>query len=351
MSVFTLPQAERERLLVPELAELTEYHRRASAPYRNLLAALGHSASVVPERMADLPWLPVGLLRERDFSSLAPGRATRSLSTSGTTGAPTRIALDPASAAGEMRQVVRTLQEVTGPRRLPMLIADSRDVLRSGTALSMRAGLVRALMQLGRDHVFLLDGEGGPDAPAARAFLAEHGGGPFLLCGVTALVWELGHGLAHRHGLDLTHGIVLHGGGWKRLADRAVDRAEFRDRFRRDTGATRIHDYYGMTEQGGTLFLEGPEGDGLYCPDFADVIVREPVSWQEATPGTPGVIQVVSTVPRSHPGHLLLTEDWGVVHGVDDGYWPGKRFSVLGRLPRTRARGCSDTSGTAQAAA
>ena len=51
----------------------------------------------------------------------------------------------------------------------------------------------------------------------------------------------------------------------------------------------------------------------------------------------------MSTLPTSYPGHVLLTEDLGVVHGIDDGDWPGKRFSVLGRLPRAEARGCSDT--------
>ena len=48
--------------------------------------------------------------------------------------------------------------------------------------------------------------------------------------------------------------------------------------------------------------------------------------------GKPGVVEVISTLPRSYPGHVLLTEDRGVVHGVDDGHWPGKRFSILGRL-------------------
>jgi hypothetical protein len=56
----------------------------------------------------------------------------------------------------------------------------------------------------------------------------------------------------------------------------------------------------------------------------------------------------VSTLPTSYPGHVLLTEDLGVVHGIDDGDWPGKRFSVLGRLPRAEARGCSDTYQSAQ---
>ena len=52
---------------------------------------------------------------------------------------------------------------------------------------------------------------------------------------------------------------------------------------------------------------------------------------------------MISTLPTSYPGHVLLTEDLGVVHGVDDGDWPGKRFSSSGRLPRAEARGCSDT--------
>ena len=57
----------------------------------------------------------------------------------------------------------------------------------------------------------------------------------------------------------------------------------------------------------------------------------------------PGVIEVLSTLPRSWPGHVLLTEDIGVLNGVDDGDWPGKRFSVFDRLLLAEARGCSDT--------
>ena len=47
-------------------------------------------------------------------------------------------------------------------------------------------------------------------------------------------------------------------------------------------------------------------------------------------------------LPRRLVRHEVIRPT-GVVHGVDDGDWPGKRFSVLGRLPRAEARGCSDT--------
>lgn len=61
--------------------------------------------------------------------------------------------------------------------------------------------------------------------------------------------------------------------------------------------------------------------------------------------GEPGIIQVVSAIPESYPGHSLLTEDEGAVLGVDD--CPcgrkGKYFKINGRLRNAEIRGCSDT--------
>lgn len=61
--------------------------------------------------------------------------------------------------------------------------------------------------------------------------------------------------------------------------------------------------------------------------------------------GEAGIVQVVSMLPESYPGHSLLTEDEGVILGEDD--CPcgrrGKYFKILGRLPQAEIRGCSDT--------
>ena len=189
----------------------------------------------------------------------------------------------------------------------------------------------------------MLDEDERPDRAAVEQFLAKHGNAPFLIFGFTFMTWLYLYQVATEAGLDLSQGIMIHSGGWKKLTDQAIDNAEFRRRFAADTGLRRIHNFYGMVEQIGVVFLEGESGNSLYCPDFADVIIRDPVTWKEAPVGTPGVIEVLSTLPRSYPGHVLLTEDLGIVHGIDDGDWPGKRFSILGRLPRAEARGCSDT--------
>jgi hypothetical protein len=343
MSVFTLPQPDREAQLLPRLVELTERHRARSAAYANILAATGNAPDRRYERISDLPWLPVRLFKTHELKSIPDDEVFKVLTSSGTTGDVSRIHLDKAAAAAQTRMLGRTLQAVLGPKRLPMLVVDTAAIIRNRRSFSARGAGVLGMITFGRDHVWALDEDGRPDLEAVRGFLARHGDKPFLVFGFTFMVWLHLYELARDNSLDLSNGILVHSGGWKKLADQQVDNAEFRRAFRVGTGLTRIHNFYGMVEQIGVVYLEGPEGTSLYCPDFADVVIRDPQTWEPLPPGRPGLVEVISTLPESYPGHLLLTEDMGVIDGIDDGAWPGKRFSILGRLPRAEARGCSDT--------
>ncbi|WP_405095263.1 acyl-protein synthetase [Micromonospora sp. NBC_01412] len=343
MTLFTLDQAAREARLLPELVDLTEHHRANSREYARLLAALGHLPGRRYDRIADLPWLPVRLFKDHTLKSIPDDQVFKVLTSSGTTGDVSRIFLDKDAAGVQQKMLSATLSTVIGAKRLPMLLVDTKALFKNRKSFSARGAGVLGLMNFGRDHTFVLDEQEQPDLDAVRGFLDKHGDQPFLIFGFTFMTWLYLYELARDNKFDLSNGILIHSGGWKKLANRAVDNAEFRRRFTEDTGLTRIHSFYGMVEQIGTTFLEGPDGGGLYCPEFADIIVRDPHTWEETPVGTPGVVQVISTMPRSYPGHVLLTEDWGVIHGIDDGVWPGKRFSILGRLPRAEARGCSDT--------
>ncbi|MEV4410530.1 acyl-protein synthetase [Catellatospora sp. NPDC049609] len=349
MTVFTLTQPEREARLLPELVELTEHHRARSPEYARLLAALDHRPGRRYGALADLPWLPVRLFKHHELKSIPEDEVFKVLTSSGTTGDVSRIFLDREAAGVQQKMLSATMRTVIGGQRLPMLLVDTVSLFKNRRSFSARGAGVLGMMNFGRDHVFVLDERDEPDLDAVKAFLAKHGDQPFLIFGFTFMAWLYLYELARDNGLDLSNGILIHSGGWKKLADRAVDNAEFRRRFTEDTGLQRIHNFYGMVEQIGLTFLEGPDGGGLYCPDFSDVIIRDPRTWEEVPVGTPGVVEVISTLPRSYPGHILLTEDRGVIHGIDDGAWPGKRFSILGRLPKAEARGCSDTFAEAAA--
>ena len=90
--------------------------------------------------------------------------------------------------------------------------------------------------------------------------------------------------------------------------------------------------------------MECEEGH-LHASIFSDVIIRNPYDWQVLEKNELGVIEVLSVLPRSYPGNVLLTEDMGMLLGEDD--CPcgrlGKYFSITGRIHRSETRGCSDT--------
>ena len=83
----------------------------------------------------------------------------------------------------------------------------------------------------------------------------------------------------------------------------------------------------------------------LHTPHFADLVIRDERTFAPLRYGEKGLIQVLSVLPRSYPGHSLLTEDVGRILGEDvcPCGWKGKYFEVLGRIPKAEIRGCSDT--------
>ena len=86
----------------------------------------------------------------------------------------------------------------------------------------------------------------------------------------------------------------------------------------------------------------------LHASVYSDVIIRRAKDLSVAEVGEEGIVEVVSAIPESYPGHCLLTEDKGVILGEDD--CPcgrsGKYFKITGRLKNAEIRGCSDTYAT-----
>ena len=341
---FSLDQDRKEALLTTELADLTAHHGRHSTAYRDVLSVIdpGEITS-----LAQVPYLPVSLFKTHQLRSVPQDEVFKVMTSSGTTGqAVSRVFLDKDTAALQTKALSRVMARVLGNSRLPMLIVDTPHVVKDRKMFSARGAGVLGMMPFGRKHHYALDDDMRLDVDGLRRFLDDHEGSPVLVFGFTFMVWKyfLQALVESDTRIDLGDGVLIHSGGWKKLAEEAVGNAEFKRVVAETTGLRRVHNFYGMVEQVGSVFLEGDDGF-LRPPNFADVIIRDPLTWEPAPPGVPGVVEVLSVLPRSYPGHALLTEDWGVVHGVDgpqDG-WAGKQLEILGRVPRTELRGCSDT--------
>jgi hypothetical protein len=337
MAEYATPQAEKSARLAAELTRLVHHHREACEPYRRIVDAVAPGFERA-ERVADVPHLPVSLFKTHELRSIPREDVFKTLTSSGTTGQlPSRVFLDRESAAAQTRTLSTTMQHWLGAKRLPMVVVDTKTVLKDRTQFSARGAGILGMAPFGRDHLYLLDASD----DEREAWLAKHAGQPVLVFGFTFMVWQ--HLPA---GVDLSGGVLIHSGGWKKLIDQAVTPAEFKRVIGERTGIERVHNFYGMAEQTGTVYVECEHGH-LHAPDSGDVVIREPATWREAPRGEQGVVEVVSTLPESYPGHALLTEDVGRVVAVDD--CPcgrlGQAVEIVGRVPKTELRGCSDTAG------
>jgi hypothetical protein len=340
-------RAFKADVLLRELSNLTEFHWHNCEPYRNILESYRLTPPFDFRDLTDMPALPVSLFKEHELRSIPEDRVARVLRSSGTTGqVPSKIYLDSETARLQTRALVKIFQSIIGAQRLPMLIVDQQRTITDRRSFSARGAGILGLSNFGREHTYALDDDMRLDMPALERFIERFGGQRVLLFGFTFMVWKyLVEPLASiGRRLPFDEGILIHCGGWKKLQDQAVSREVFRKGITKSTGITSIRDFYGMVEQVGSVFVECSEGV-LHAPPFADVIIREARTWAPLGPGTPGVVQVLSVLPRSYPGHSILTEDLGELVGEDDCACgnPGRTFRIVGRVPRAEARGCSDT--------
>lgn len=340
---FSLGPEDRERQLLPLLHDLVEWHRHRNSVYGDLIAA-GGLPNPETAGVAALPYLPVRAFKQLDLLSVDRSSVVKVLTSSGTTGQNvSRIYLDAENATRQQIALSSVMTTVLGPDRLPMLIVDTRGIIASRSSFSARAAGVIGMMTFGRDHTWLLDDDMSLKLDVLEEFLAKYDGQRVLIFGFTFMVWQYLLQAIPPGKYDLSRATLIHSGGWKKLESIAVDGVAFKAEWERRTSLTSSHNFYGMVEQIGSIFVEGEDG-WLHCPNFADVVIRNPEDWSVALPGEPGVIEVISALPTSYPGHVLLTEDLGIAEpDPGPGGWRGTRFKVLGRLPKAELRGCSDT--------
>ena len=337
---YSLRQSEKEPLLLEGLNELTRYHYEKSPEYKRIIDAAWGGLETYGS-IAEVPYLPVSLFKEMELKSTAlPAMVMRS---SGTTGQRTsRIIIDNETARRQSEALVASFRPILGSRRLPFLAIDTKDVIKP-TDLTARGGGVLGMMKFGAKTGFRSQFATRPGQGACRDFRPRErrrAVSDFRLHfpGVGQALPEVRRRRGRSFKCDPhPFGRLEKARGAEGLQRRVPRRAQA------PVQLTNIFNFYGFVEQIGSVFIEGPDGL-LYPPNFTDIIISRPHSWEPAEVGEEGVIQVVSLLPRSYPGHSVLTEDMGVVVTIDAGAGGrfGKALRVVGRAPKTELRGCSD---------
>ena len=342
---YGMTLTEKSRFLFQKLVELTENHSRKCERYKYFLQSVSDGTNY--KAISDIPFLSVRAFKEFDLMSIEESAIFKTMTSSGTSGqSVSKIYLDRHTARLQSKVLSNLMKTITGSKRLPMLIIDSPNVIKDRENFSARGAGILGFSMFGSKIKYALNNKMEIDLAGIKDFLKENNNMPLFIFGFTFIIWEYFLLPLIKSGtkIELENGILLHGGGWKKLVDQAIENKDFKNYLENFTKIKNVVNYYGLVEQTGSLFFECKEGY-LHAPIYSDIIIRKPEDFGVSKKGEMGIIQVLSCLPQSYPGHSLLTDDLGIVHGEDNCScgMKGKYFSVIGRLPKVEVRGCSDT--------
>lgn len=339
--------SEEKRVLYEEgLSRLTYKHYKQCELYENMLNNFQFNINK-QHKVEEIPFLPVRLFKQYELVSVPKEEIIKTMTSSGTTGQQvSRIFLDRKTSMNQTKALVKISSEFLGPKRLPMLIIDSRSVVKDRRLFSARGAGILGFSMLGRDVTYALDDEMNLDIEAIENFLEIHKDEAIFVFGFTFMIWEHFYKALKNMNkiIDLSKGIMFHGGGFKKLKEQAVDNETFKERLKLVCNIQKVYNYYGMVEQTGSIFVECEHGH-LHTSIFSDILIRNPKDFSLCKKGEKGLVQLISLLPESYPGHSLLSEDIGEITGEDS--CPcgrlGKTFKIHGRIKQAEVRGCSDT--------
>lgn len=346
LSPYTLLEPEKEKALSENLSALTLRHYESCPEYRRILNVLGFD----PYRKyscEELPFIPVRLFKKFELRSVPQSEVKKILTSSGTSGqAVSKIFLDANNIRIQSKALNEIISSFIGKQRLPLLLLDTEMIKKDRSMYSARGAGIIGFSIFGRNITYALDADMNIDIEKIAIFCEEHKDEPILMFGYTYMIWQFVVRTLEEHGIHLKmkNAVLFHIGGWKKLRDQAVDVQEYNRRVQDCIGDVKIYNYYGMAEQLGSVFVECEHGH-MHCSNYSDVIIRRSSDFSAVGVGERGLIELLSVLPTSYPGHALLTEDEGEIIGVDDcpcGRF-GKYFKIYGRIKSAELRGCSDT--------
>ena len=341
---FSLNIEDKKIFFFDEIKKLTKYHYLKSSEYKKIIDFT--NKNLFFNKIEDIPFLPIKLFKEYELLSVPKHKILKTLSSSGTTGQKkSKIFLDSDNAISQQHTLSKILRSVIGNKRLPMLIIDKNPNKISKSKISAKSAAINGFSIFGRNHTYMLNDMEEIDYLTLNNFLEKYSDNDFLIFGFTSIVYENLFSKIKSVKLkkDFRNGILIHGGGWKKMENIKVSSLEYKKRLLAKLNLKKIYNYYGLVEQTGSIFLECKFCNCLVTSNFSEVLIRDKYL-NIVKNGQKGFIQVLSLLPSSYPGHSILTEDLGEII-LDDKCGCSKystRFKVHGRLPQSEIRGCSN---------
>jgi len=342
LKAFDLVGKLKNKIFLKKIRALSLHHYQNCNEYKKIINGLKINLKKI-NKIEDYPMIPTRLFKKFNLMSVSKNKIVKKLISSGTSGKLSAIYLDQKNASNQTKVLKKIISTILGESRLPMLIIDQNPKLLDRSIFNARAAAIYGFSIFGKNHHFLLSEKDKIDYKGLNNFLKNFGNDKFFIFGFTSLIYKnlilnFNRGLVN---LNLKNGILLHGGGWKKMENIGVSNSDFKKKLLNKTGIKNVYNYYGLVEQTGSIFIDCKKCGNFVTSSFSDVFIRNKKFELEKT-GKKGLVQLISLLPTSYPGHNILTEDIGEIVGHDKCVLKGKHFKLYGRAKEAEVRGCSD---------
>jgi hypothetical protein len=342
---YSLNKESKEKCFNEIINELNNHHYLNSIKYRNICDAFNYKLNC--SKLSEVPFIPVRLFKYDRVHSITEEKVFKTLTSSGTSGqAPSIITLDNFTAKRQTKTLNIIMKEVLTNPRMPMVIIDFPNVRDSRNSFNARAAGIAGFSMFGKNPIYALDESGKINYALLESYITKNHATPIFVFGFTFLIWSkfVEQILKDKKLISFPKkSVLMHGGGWKKLEQERVSPEVFNDTINNYLSIPKVVNYYGMVEQVGSIFTECSQGY-YHTTNFNDIFIRSANDHRILENGDMGLIQLLSILPSSYPGHSILTEDLGIIHGVDACKCGnlGKFFTIHGRQKNSEPRGCSD---------
>ncbi len=344
---FSFSREYRKKDYFELINKLTIRHYKRCSLYKKILDSLNYKLYFT-NNLESIPIIPTRIFKNYDLMSVPKNKILKILTSSGTTNSKvSKIFLDNENASNQVRALTKLMQSILGMERLPMIIVDKDPRFEDRKKFSAKTTAILGFSYFGKNHFYLLDKYGKIDHNGLNKFLEKFSNKKFFIFGFTSFIFEnlLKKMNYKRINYNFSNGVLIHGGGWKKLENLKISNNKFKNELNKKFKLKKIFNYYGMVEQTGSIFLECDNCGGFRTTRYSEIIIRDK-NFNSLGLGRTGMIQVISNLPTSYPGHSILTEDRGTIikdANCKSGF-NGKCFSIEGRLEKAELRGCSDVA-------
>ena len=342
---FKVDKKIKDKFFLDKIRSLTLHHYKNCKKYKKIIENINFNINN-KNKLKDFPMIPVRLFKKFDLKSVSDNKVVKKIVSSGTSGGNlSKIYLDKENANNQVKVLGKIMSSILGKKRIPMIIIDQHPNFLNKSIFNAKLAAIYGFSIFGTDHCYLLKNKNKIDYKSLNTFLKKYGDSNFFVFGFTSMIYEylikkLSTRLIKK---NFENAILVHGGGWKKLEKYKISNTIFKNKLKKKIKLKKVHNYYGLVEQTGSIFVESSKCGYLHTSSYSEIYIRDK-NFDLLKNNKKGLIQLLSLIPSSYPGHNILTEDIGEIIGNDNCKCglKGKYFLVHGRAKEAEIRGCSD---------